>query len=156
MRRARGKGIGILVQGSPGFDQVIRDFYVLPIDPETGELDEPIRLFGSDLEGQIPERCSDEADGWMVNTELSLAPAARLVPASVASLGSIELRLRLDPGKVCVDAIAARADGLSSALVAAASSTGAHHRAPAGGANDIPMAATEASSGRRWLLRCGL
>jgi hypothetical protein len=163
MRRARGKGIGILVQGAPGFDQVVRDWYVLPIDPETGELDEPIRLFGSDLEGQIPERCSDEGDGWMVNTEVpgpngaatSSPPVARLVPPSTASLGSLELRLRLDPGKICVDTIAARADGLSSAVMAAPPSSGAHHPHAPFAANEIPMAATEASSGRRWLLRCG-
>jgi hypothetical protein len=156
MRRARGKGIGLLIQGSPGFDQVIRDWYVLPIDPETGDLDEPVRLLGSDLEGQLPERCPDEGDGWMVNTELSLAPAARLLPPSGGSLGAIELRLRLDPGKVCIETIAARAEGLSTPLLLAAAPGVQHHDRVSFGATDLPMAATEASTGRRWLLKCGL
>jgi hypothetical protein len=148
MRRAQSKGLGILVQGAPGFDQVIRDWYVLPIDPETGDLDEPVRLYGSDLEGHVPERCSDERDGWMVNTELTpYPPTARVISPAAPTLSSIELRLRLDPGTVCVDAIAARTEALPSASGSAPS------RAASDGA-DIPMAATEASSGRKWLLRC--
>jgi hypothetical protein len=156
MRRALSNGLGILVQGAPGFDQVIRDWYVLSIDPETGELDEPVRLYGSDLEGQIPGRCPEDRDGWMVNTDLSLSPAARIVGPAGASLSSIELRLRLDPGSVCVDAIAARVEGLrappnASFLAAAASA----HRAPSPASDGLVMSATEASSGRRWRLRCG-
>jgi hypothetical protein len=165
MRRARSKGLGLLVQGAPGFDQVIRDWYVLPLDPDTGELDEPVRLYGSDLEGRIPETCSDERDGWMVNTELSLAPAVRVVPTPV-NVSSIELRLRLDPGSVCVEAIAARSEGL---VASSNSTTSGPKAAPsnttAGGAKaapsntitgDVPLAATDTTSGRRWLLRCGL
>jgi len=163
MRRTQSKGLGILVLGAPGFDQTIRDWYVLPIDADTGDLDEPARLFGSDLEGQILERCPEERDGWAVNTELSLSPAARITSPASASLSAIELRLRLDPGKVCVDAMAARAEGLGALPSAggepdrpltrpsAGSPIGAHH---ASEPRDIPLAATDPASGRRWLLAC--
>jgi hypothetical protein len=150
MRRARSQGLGLLVQGAPGFDQVIRDWYVLALDPDTGDLDEPVRLYGSDLEGRIPEACPDERDGWMVNTELSLAPAVRVVSPSPASVSAVELRLRLDPGSVCVDAIAARVDGL------VAPAAGVHRATPPSDPGDLPLAATDTTSGRRWLLRCGL
>jgi hypothetical protein len=151
MRRTQSKGLGILVQGAPGFDQIIRDWYVLPVDPDTGDLDEPARLFGSDLEGQIPERCPEERDGWAVNTELTLSPAASITSPASASLSAIELRLRLDPGKVCVDAIAARAEGLGAPPAGAP--TGAHHT-PLLEPREIPLAATDPASGRRWLLGC--
>ena len=152
MRRSQSQGLGILVQGAPGFDQVIRDWYVLPVDPDTGDLDEPVRLFGSDLEGQIPDRCAPDRDGWVVNTDLSLAPAVQVISGAQTNVSSIELRLRLDPGSVCVDAIAARADGL------VIGQPGAPLRIPSGADGsqpELPLAATDSSSGRRTLLKCG-
>jgi len=152
MRRSQSQGLGILVQGAPGFDQVIRDWYVLPVDPDTGELDEPIRLFGSDLEGQIPERCAPDRDGWVVNTDLSLAPAIQIVSPAQANVSSIELRLRLDPGAVCVDAMAARAEAVVFAQPAAVARI---PPSPDGSFPDLPLAATDSLSGRRMLLKCG-
>ena len=152
MRRAQSQGLGILVQGAPGFDQVIRDWYVLPLDQETGELDEPVRLFGSDLEGQIPERCAPDRDGWVVNTDLSLAPAIQVVAPAPANVSAIELRLRLDPGSVCVDAIAARTE---SAVFTQPGGAGRIPPAADGSLPELPLAATDVSSGRRMLLKCG-
>jgi len=152
MRRSQSQGLGILVQGAPGFDQVIRDWYVLPLDPETGELDEPVRLFGSDLEGQIPERCAPDRDGWLVNTDLSLAPAIQIVSPAQANVSAIELRLRLDPGSVCIDAIAARVEA------SVFSQPGLPVRIPLsadGSPPELPLAATDSSTGRRMLLKCG-
>jgi hypothetical protein len=152
MRRSQSQGLGILVQGAPGFDQVIRDWYVLPLDPETGELDEPVRLFGSDLEGQIPERCAADRDGWLVNTDLSLAPAIQIVSPAQANVSAVELRLRLEPGSVCVDAMAARTEST------VFSQPGLASRVPPavdGSLPAIPLAATDSSSGRRMLLKCG-
>jgi hypothetical protein len=152
MRRSQSQGLGILVQGAPGFDQVIRDWYVLPLDPETGELDEPVRLFGSDLEGQIPERCAPDRDGWLVNTDLSLAPAIQIVSPAQANVSAIELRLRLDPGSACIDAIAARVEA------SVFSQPGLPVRIPLsadGSPPELPLAATDSSTGRRMLLKCG-
>jgi hypothetical protein len=149
MRRAGADGVGILVQGAPGFDQTIRDWYVLPLDPSTGDVDEPVRLVGSDLEGQVPPPCPADLDAWMVNTDLALSPAVQIVGPPLASLSTIELRLGLGPGSVCIDAMAARAEGLLSPSTTTS---------PAGfptAALPLTMAATDGSSGRRWLLRCG-
>jgi hypothetical protein len=148
MRRAASDALGILVQGAPGFDQVIRDWYVLPIDPDSGELGEPVRLFGSDLEGRIPERCAPDRDGWIVNTDLSLAPAVQVVAQGQINVSAIELRVRLDPGTVCIDAMAARAEGLTFAPPAPPNGADAV-------AGDLPLAATDTSSGRRLMLKCG-
>ena len=88
----------------------------------------------------------------MVNTDLSLAPAIQVVAPGQTNVSAIELRLRLDPGVVCVDAMAARVEGLT------ALQSGASVRAPAppdGSLLNLPLAATDPSSGRRMLLRCG-
>jgi hypothetical protein len=148
MRRAGGDGLGLLVQGAPGFEQTIRDWYVLPLDPTTGDLGEPIRLVGSDLEGRVPERCAADADVWWVNTELTLSPAVQVVGPPLASLSAIEMRLGLGPGTACVVAMAARGERLSSA------STPPPDAESLAGL-PIPMTATDSATGRRWLLRCG-
>jgi hypothetical protein len=148
IRRAGGRGLGLLVLGSPGFGQAVRDWYVLPLDPETGALEEPQRLFGSDLEGQIPRHCRADEDGWIVDTALSLPPATRVISLPDVSLSAIELRLRLEPGTACVESMAARTDALG---------TAAHSRSDATplSAATIPMMVTDRGTGRRWELRCG-
>src|SRR5260221_9381054 len=65
-RRVRGRGLGLLIRGVPGFDQGMRDWYVLTVNEETGELDEPVRLYGSDLEGRMAARCAADEDRWLV------------------------------------------------------------------------------------------
>jgi hypothetical protein len=146
VRRTRSGAIGLLVQGAPAFGQSVRDWYVLPVDRDTGEVGQPIRLVGSDLEGRAVVRCDPDAEGWIVDTFLSISPSVRVLPPLVAAPSSIELRLRLDPGQVCVDAIAARGDGL--VLPARRYGRSIDERGA------IPMAVTDPASGRRWALRC--
>jgi hypothetical protein len=141
-----GGALGILVQGPPAFGQAVRDWYVLPLDRDTGEIDQPVRLVGSDLEGGQVARCRPDSDGWIADTFLSISPAVRLVPPLDASLSSVELRVRLDPGSVCVDAISARSDGALPAALRSGRSIDP--------LNAIPMAVTDRNSGRRWELRC--
>jgi hypothetical protein len=149
-RRTGAEGaLGVLVQGAPGFGQVIRDWYVMPLDPASGELGEPVRLLGSDLEGRVPARCASDVDAWFVNTELSLSPAIQVVGPPLATLSAIELRLGLSPSAACIVSMAARAEGLPSALP-----NGARTPAAATGLS-LPLVATDNTSGRRWLLRCG-
>ena len=148
-RRARGRGLGLLIRGTPGFDQAMRDWFVLPINEESGELDEPVRLYGSDLEGRLPARCAPDEDGWLVLPEFGLPPALTMVAPAVANFTFVEARLRLEPGRACVVALASREEGLVSPTSGG--------RRPIVFDDDaaIPLAATDVTSGRRWLLRCG-
>jgi hypothetical protein len=158
VRRSGGEGLGLLVQGAPGFEQTIRDWYVLPLDPTSGELGEPLRLVGSDLEGQVPPRCAGDADVWWVNTELALSPAVQVIGPPLASLSAIEMRLGLGPGTACVESIAARGERLSGAAPILAKVAPYGARPPIDATRTpgawLPMVATDPSSGRRWLLRC--
>jgi hypothetical protein len=168
-RRAHGRGLGLLIRGVPSFDQNVRDWYVLAINEETGELDEPVRLYGSDLERRIPARCTPDEDGWLVMPEVIPSPALTMVTPQAVNLTFIETRLRLDPGMACIDAMASREEGLISPV-----SDGPKAARPESKAADapkaarpeskpvfdadaaVPLAATDAASGRRWLLRCRL
>jgi hypothetical protein len=87
-----------------------------------------------------------------VNTDLSLAPAIQVVAPGQPNVSAIELRLRLDPGIVCIDAMAARVEGLTFAHSGASARSTAP---PEGPLPNLPLAATDPSSGRRMLLRCG-
>lgn len=154
VRRALGGGLGILVSSAPEPGDRYGSFYVLPMTPETGELGEAIRLGRKDLGGVVPERCAAGQDGWLFDVTLDSTPAIELV-SGYASLDSVELRLRLDPGAMCVDTIAARMDGTFSR-----SNGPTPAPPPPPSARDLdppllPLAATERGTGRRWAFRCG-
>jgi hypothetical protein len=107
-----------------------------------------VRLAPSDLDGVDPRRCSDEDDGWLVETALAIPAALRVVGPDPASLSRPELRVRLDERAVCVEAIAAEAP---SALPV--------RRPPIDAvavdvARAVPLVATDPASGRRARLRC--
>ncbi|HKQ71785.1 MAG TPA: hypothetical protein VJT73_20720 [Polyangiaceae bacterium] len=147
VRRAASEALGLLVQGAPSFERAIRDWYVIPLDAGTGDAGEPVRLVASDLEDTTPERCAPDEDGWMVSTRVSPAPAI-IVSSIAATISDIELRFRAEAGRACIDALAARAEGLH--LSAHALDPSVHRPSRFG----VPLAATDPSSGRRWLLKC--
>src|SRR5262249_35892006 len=121
-------------------------------------LSEPERLFGSDLEGEIPRRCRPDDDGWLVDIALAMPPALRILAANDASVSTVELRLRLDKDTVCADAISARIDGFFSGAAhvpSRAGTTASQGTVPVDAANAIPTFVTDRASGRRWELRCG-
>jgi hypothetical protein len=155
-RRAHGRGLGLLIRGVPSFDQNVRDWYVMTINEETGELDEPVRLYGSDLELAVPARCAPDEDGWLVMPEVIPSPALSLVTPRAVNLTFIETRLRLDPGKACVDALASREEGLASPVTPGDGPKATRQGSAVFDADAaVPLAATDIASGRRWLLRCG-
>jgi hypothetical protein len=146
VRRVHAGSLGILVQGPPEFGRSVRDWYVLPVDRDTGEVDQPVRLIGSDLEGRQVARCQPDADGWIVDTFPAISPGLRVLGPASASLTSIELRLRLDPGSVCIDAISARIDGTVQPVRQNSRSIDP--------STAIPMVVTDPATGRRSALRC--
>ena len=46
-------GLALIIRGVLGFEQAMRDWYVLPINEESGELEEPVRLYGGDLNNRF-------------------------------------------------------------------------------------------------------
>jgi hypothetical protein len=179
-RRAHGRGLGLLIRGVTDFDRNVRDWYVMSINEETGELGEPVRLYrsdlvgelvrmnGTDLESVVPARCSPDEDGWLVMPEVIPSPALTMVTPQPVNLTFIETRLRLDPGRACIDALASREEGLVSPVSRAPSRAEIRQSGDAPKAARpesrasvfdtdaaIPLAATDIASGRRWLLRCG-
>lgn len=164
VRRALGGVVGILVASAPDPGERTGSWYVLPLNPDTGELGEATPLVRKDLAGMPLTRCAAGQDGWLFDTALESTPVVDL-EGGYASLDSVELRLRVDPGAVCVESMAARIDGTysqSSGGQAAAGGRGAPASvvaaAPPAGGDDgsrISLAATEKSSGRRWIFQCG-
>ena len=148
VRRAIGTGLGFLVTAPRGPNDAATTWYVLPVDPATGAVEEPIFLGRRDLSGTMPERCAPGQDGWLAETPLEMTPSIDLGTA-YAPLDGIELRLRLDPGSVCADGIAARVDG---AVVTSAKITGKPKDVDP---HKVPLAATERGSGQRWVFQCG-
>jgi hypothetical protein len=98
----------------------------------------------ADLDGNLPRRCNDQDDGWLLDTSLALAPAIALSGAT-GYVDDVELRMRVDPGFVCIEAMAARAGrGLA-----------ADKRGDKNAAQSVPLAARDRYSGRRWRFACG-
>jgi hypothetical protein len=138
VRRAIGAGLGIL---APESDSFARDRYVIPVDPDTGELAEPVRLLAADLGGRLPRRCRGDEDGWWVSMTPFAVPSFDLGTSAPVSVSRVALRLRVEPGEACVEAIAASADRIPGAAPAPAD------------ANAVPMLATD-GAGRRWEYAC--
>jgi hypothetical protein len=156
VRRALGTSLGLLVTAPKGPGEPSSTWYVLPVDSETGALDEPISLGRRDLSGAMPERCAAGQDGWLTEAFLETSPSVDL-GTSYAQMDSVEMRLRIDPGSVCVEAISAGTDGT---VAVAKKGPGPAKGAPAGKPKDVdphkvPLALTERLSGTRWVFQCG-
>ena len=153
VRRALGGGLGIMFMAPPEPGARAGVLHVFPIDPESGQLGDPIALGRKDTVVASAVRCGAQQDGWQVELRGSdVAPVIELRDG-LAGLEAAELRLRIDPGAVCLDGVAARMNG-AFVKSAAAAGTGAAGEALAGEAEGIPLAATERGTGRRWTLRC--
>jgi len=147
VRRALGAEIGLLFQVPADVftGNQIGQWVVLPIDAETGALGEPITLGAADLDGKVPARCSEHDDGWLVDSQLATRPIVS-VTGGDGFIEDVVLRMRIDPGFVCVDALSARA-GRGFRLEGDAKRAVDRER--------IPMAAREQfSSAKVWQLAC--
>ncbi|MBK8253240.1 MAG: hypothetical protein IPK82_11315 [Polyangiaceae bacterium] len=148
VRRATGTGLGLLVTQPRGPGEASSTWFVLPVDPTTGAIEDPVYLGRRDLEGKMPERCQSGQNGWLVETALEVTPAVS-IDSAYAALDGIEWRLRMDPGSVCVEGIAARVEGV---VVSQKKLVGRPKEVLS---NKVPLAATERSTGTRWVLQCG-
>lgn len=106
VRRARGEALGLYyaIKDGPSDRRGIR--VVAPIDLERGSVEAPIEL-GADLASlRLDAGCGDR-DGWLVELG-AIEPAPLLsIDGARASVDSLDLRVRLDPGRACVESAAA-------------------------------------------------
>ena len=100
VRRARSRGLGVLTTGAVG-PRAANQWFVMPIDPDTGATAGMIVLGGPELGGQAARRCTADDDGWIVE---GISTGAS-VPAARTS--SAESRMRLDPGRACIESMSA-------------------------------------------------
>jgi hypothetical protein len=147
VRRALGSGLGILIGAppDPASGSSVGRWLVLPIDPDRASLGEPIDLGPTHLDSEVPRRCASDDDGWLVETSLPSVPVFQLV-GTAGYVDDVELRMRIDPASICVEAIAARAGRTLE---------GSSERGSRGAVTGIPMAVRERYSGRRWSFSCG-
>jgi hypothetical protein len=89
-------------------------------------------------------------------------PVAIDLAGNTASFDGLEMRVRMDPGVICVEALAARVDGLAAKKAKPGSPAGPLARPapaavasrPADDAAGIPLSAIERGTGRRWAMSC--
>lgn len=106
VRRAHGPGIGVLVRGQGVFGVSDEELYVLPLSADGGPPGELVRLGPTDFASRPITRCHPDDDGWLLETaQMGLPIGLRVQGARVTDA---ELRVRIDPGRLCVDTIAAR------------------------------------------------
>jgi len=149
VRRAQSSALGVLLTAPPETGERFGTWYVLPIDPETGELGDAVALVRRDFDRVSLDHCSATQDGWLVDTTLSSYPSMDLVNGSAPLDPAVEFRMLLDPGSACVRAMATRIEG------AFVKSSGPVTKDPAVKNEEaIPFAATEHGSGKRWNFRC--
>ena len=108
-RRALGRGLGVVTSGVVGA-RGANEWFVLPLDPDTGAASEMIRVGDVEPAGGPRRRCSAEDDGWLVE-----GGSAAITLTSPARVSSAELRMRLDPGAACVEALTATLQDASEA-----------------------------------------
>ena len=153
VRRAQSGGVGVLIEvaGDPG--ERSGSWFVLPLDPDSGQVGEPIPLGRRDLAGITLSRCAPRQDGWLLDTDVAANTNAVIV-GGAAQLSSLEYRLRIDPGIACVDGLASTTEGGVTRPKGAPAP-----KSPALDADAIPFAASERvhgleSIGRRWGFQC--
>ena len=95
VRRAQSGGVGVLIEvaGDPG--ERSGSWFVLPLDPDSGQVGEPIPLGRRDLAGLTLSRCAPRQDGWLFDTDCG--QHQRRHRRRPAQLSSIEYRLRSIP-----------------------------------------------------------
>jgi hypothetical protein len=104
----RGDGLALWVRSG--------NYFLYPLDPKTGTLDEPIEITADAL-GSMPRPCNPDEDGYVVGDALSTlaglgaAPRIDLYDAPVQVGNGIEVRLIVSGSDFCTDGVAAPVGG---------------------------------------------
>ncbi len=143
VRKARSGGVGLWTASSDLMGN--SSWVVLPVNPATGRVQEPIVVGPTDFGGVIPPRCAPGQDGWLA--DVSVPTAIDLTSAAGEHFGgSIRVLMRAGAGWECIDSITARAR-LAEFAAKAGKATPPDDRA-------IPLVAWDQQENRRYELRC--
>jgi hypothetical protein len=159
VRRAKGGGIGLfVVTKEPGERKGHR--WVLPLDPDTGLVGDPIDLGKNDLALAPPSTCPADRDGWLVVVTAGDPAADVTAGGSRMVLDGVELRMRIDPGYACVEAAAATTDRDPPSGEHPTKAEGSKPDGKGEGAKGERAAfsflVAQRSSGKRYALRCSV
>lgn len=153
-RRARSEQVGLVTTAFAGPNDRRGRLVVVPVAAD-GTFGEPVDLGRTDLADRQVRRCTPGDDGWLLELSVDRPPAlvdlgaapgdgkARAVPR----VGSVEARVRLDPGSFCVESLAGTVDGPLPRAATAGDAGG-----PA--ATRVPLAVTHRTTGERWGVAC--
>jgi hypothetical protein len=150
VRRARTTGVGVLVGGlnAAATERVV---HVLPIDLDDGHIGEIRRLGPTSLAGRPLRACEPGEDGWLVDMGVGGSPAFSFRASDAkrpgARVDDASVRARLDEGKVCVDAIAAKLVALPGSADGKAARGTTTHRNKLGMIGTIGVAAVAGGGG---------
>lgn len=145
VRRASGSGVAIWLTSATGEGET--EWFALPLDTTTGEIEGVQPMGSADLGGVVPEPCTPGHDGWLLETALPVSPHLRL-PDGASFGGSERVRLRLTGDRACIEGMAARARE-------AAIGFGRHHAWAAGNrSRRIPLTVWDTGTRRKYELAC--
>jgi hypothetical protein len=103
VRRVESDALGLLFTSRDGPLDRRGARYVLPVDLDTGEPGEPIRLGRPDFGDVVVSAGCERRDGWLVELPANdPSPDVKIGGVSAPFEGG-ELRMRLDPGVACLD-----------------------------------------------------
>jgi len=145
VRRANGSGIGLSFVAKREVNDKKGDRYVLPIDPDTGEIGDPIDLGKNDLASLAPGPCQGARDGWLLELDASDPAAVVTVDGALYDVENPAVRLRIDPGFACIEAAAGKSD-----RELPPSKGGAEKK----GAATFPLVTTELGSNKKSAFAC--
>jgi hypothetical protein len=153
-RRSDGRAIGFVVDGQPAPDRAGASRWVLPIDVESGALGEPEPLGAADLgDRDLLTLCSEDDTGWVLDTPLNVGTRVAMGGHHLASLSSVDARVRMTSARACVERIVGTMPSvLSSEQVSLLTRTG--RSAPAVGIPVIAVTSAVRAMQLRYPLRC--
>ncbi len=99
----QGPGIGLWIRSG--------DFYLYPIDPQSGAVDAPL-VVQADTLSTMPRACSGSPDGYLVSDALSLDPQVDFaVVGAPLRARQVEAKLLVSAGELCIEGLHAKSDG---------------------------------------------
>jgi hypothetical protein len=148
-RNERGDALGIWVQARRTRG-IATKWYVYPVNPETGDVSEPMELSGQEL-GRTPAHCASGEDGYILEGEPPVDPYVDFAKgADSVRTRRVSARILASVRGVCLDALSAESEGgLPARMPAADLATWAHGR------ESTEMVLQDRDrSGHRWGFRC--